>query len=129
MSVSDRVRAARIQAGYLRRPDLAAQLRLPRFGEKVLGQVERGERPLYEHEAVELARVLGVEAEWFYGSPPAGALQEILWKLDAIMDHLGITAAAEFSAAIEAGAATAPGTSRRPGQSRGAAGRPTAHSA
>src|SRR6187200_170218 len=48
-TAEDRLRAARIQAGYNRREDLAEQITLPRFGKEVLGQVERGERPLFEH--------------------------------------------------------------------------------
>jgi transcriptional regulator with XRE-family HTH domain len=105
-TVEDRVRAARIQAGYSRREDLTAEIKLPRFGTALLGQVERGERPLFKHEAVELGRILDVEADWLmYGTTQPAGLEEINAKLDAIIRHLGIDAE-EFASAIEAGAAT-----------------------
>jgi hypothetical protein len=46
-TIEDRVRAARGQAGYKRREDRCADIQLPRFGARVLGQIERGERVLY----------------------------------------------------------------------------------
>ena len=105
-TVKDRLRAARIQAGYSRREDLAEQITLPRFGAKVLGQVERGERPLFEREAVELGRILGVEADWLmHGTTHPAILEEINVKLDAIIRHLGIDEE-ELASAIEADAAT-----------------------
>jgi transcriptional regulator with XRE-family HTH domain len=105
-TAEDRLRAARIQAGYNRREDLAEQITLPRFGKEVLGQVERGERPLFEHEAVELGRILDVEADWLmHGTAQPASLEEINAKLDAIIRHLGIDAE-EFARAVEAGAAT-----------------------
>jgi transcriptional regulator with XRE-family HTH domain len=105
-TVEDRVRAARIQAGYSRLEDLTAEIKLPRFGTALLGQVERGERPLFEHEAVELGRILGVEADWLmHGTTQPAGLEEINAKLDAIIRHLGIDAE-EFTSGIEAGAAT-----------------------
>lgn len=65
-AIGDRVRAARVAAGYQQRDALAREVKLPRFGAKTIGAVERGQRPLYEHEAVELARVLDVGADWFF---------------------------------------------------------------
>jgi hypothetical protein len=58
-------------AGIEQRKALTDLLALPRFGPAVLGQVERGERPLYEHEAEALAHVLPVDAEFFYEVPEA----------------------------------------------------------
>jgi hypothetical protein len=65
-AVNDRVRAARIQAGCKRREDLIALMRLPRCGDRLLGMVERGQRP--------------------------AGMPEINARLDAIMRHLGIDA-------------------------------------
>jgi hypothetical protein len=92
-TVEDRVRAARIQAGYNRRQDLTAAMRLPRFGTQTLGNVERGERAVYPHEADELGRVLEVEAEWLlHGDTQPKGLAAINAKLDLILEHLGLDA-------------------------------------
>jgi hypothetical protein len=58
-------------AGLKRGKDLTDLVNLPRFGPAVLGQIERGERVLYEHEAEALAHVLPVEPEFFYEVPEA----------------------------------------------------------
>jgi hypothetical protein len=123
MDVSQRLRAARIQAGYVRREDLTADRRLPRFGARVLGQIERGERVLYPHEADELARVLAVEPHWLlHGAIPPAGFEEINIKLDLILEHFGISPAAAFSEAIAAGAASANGSGRHSRPARGTVG-------
>jgi hypothetical protein len=58
-------------AGIETRKDLTDLVNLPRFGPAVLGQIERGERVLYEHEAEALAHVLPVDADFFYEAPGA----------------------------------------------------------
>lgn len=85
--VGRHVRAARILGEFERPEDLAAKLDLPRFGAKVIGQVERGKRPLWEHEAVALAKVLPVSAEWFYADPESGP-SELEQKLNSLMATL-----------------------------------------
>lgn len=85
--VGARVRAARRMAGIEQRKALTDQLDLPRFGEKVLGKVERGERELYEHEAEALAKILPVNAAFFYETP-AEAMAPETSQLDRIEELL-----------------------------------------
>jgi transcriptional regulator with XRE-family HTH domain len=71
--VGARVRAARRMANMERREDLTDLVNLPRFSAALLGQIERGERVLHEHEAEALARVLPVDAGFFYETPEGRA--------------------------------------------------------
>lgn len=90
-AVGDRVRAARIAAGYRNRQALAKAITLPRFGKATLADVERGTRQLFEHEAVELSRVLERPLEWFYGGTHEGERTQLYLierKIDAILDAL-----------------------------------------
>jgi transcriptional regulator with XRE-family HTH domain len=73
--VGARVQAARRMAGIEKRELLADLVNLPRFGPAVLGQIERGERVLYEHEADALARVLPVDADFFYETPDSETVE------------------------------------------------------
>lgn len=92
-AIGDRVRAARVAAGYQQRDALAREVTLPRFGAKTIGAVERGERPLYEHEAAELARVLDVAADWFFQTQAGESqLDRIEHKLDAVLILLAAAA-------------------------------------
>jgi transcriptional regulator with XRE-family HTH domain len=67
--VGARVRAARRMANMEKRKDLTDRVHLPRFSPALLGQIERGQRVLHEHEAEALARVLPVDADFFYATP------------------------------------------------------------
>lgn len=91
-AVGARVRAARVAAGLPTRAALAHQLKLPRFGSKTIGSVERGERQLHEHEATELGRVLGVDGRSFFDAPAGSQLDRIEAKLDWLINALTATA-------------------------------------
>ena len=70
--IGRRVRLARVEAGYIDhepRERLAQALHTPGLGARNIGHIERGERPLYEHEAIILGRVLNKPASWFYEDP------------------------------------------------------------
>jgi hypothetical protein len=80
-------------AGIEQRKALTDLLHLPRFGPAVLGQVERGERALYEHEAEALADVLPVDADFFYEAPGTPTqLDRIETLLERIAERLELTA-------------------------------------
>jgi transcriptional regulator with XRE-family HTH domain len=93
--VGARVRAARSMAGIEKRKDLTDRVNLPRFSAALLGQIERGERALYEHEADALAHVLPVDADFFYEAPVgATQLDRIEALLERIAERLDLTAPA-----------------------------------
>lgn len=128
VAVGARVRGARLLHGqlYEKRKALTDALNLPRFGDKLLGQVERGERKLYEHEAVELGRVLEVEADWLlYGAARPEGLVEINVKLDVIARHLGIDTKMFATALAAVAGQPANGASHTPAPARDAAGQRT----
>jgi transcriptional regulator with XRE-family HTH domain len=66
VAVGRRLAAARKRVGIKTRKDLADRVNLPRLGKETLGKIERGERPLYEHEAPYVARALEVPVSYFY---------------------------------------------------------------
>jgi hypothetical protein len=80
--IGRRVRLARVESGYIDhepRERLAQALRTPGLGARNIGHIERGERPLYEHEAIILGRVLNKPPGWFYEDPqpPPSELQQL----------------------------------------------------
>jgi len=100
VAVGRRLAAARKRAGIKTRKDLADRVSLPRLGKETIGKIERGERPLYEHEAPFVARALEVPVSYFYEEETADAqLDRIEDKLDAIRDYLAATAPAVAAAA------------------------------
>ena len=130
IAVGARVRSARIGHGYATRKPLTDQLNLPRFGKELLGQVERGERVLHEHEAVELARVLEVDPDWLlYGAAKPEGLLEINAKLNAITKHLGIDAKTIATALAAVAGQSANGAERPRAPAQSADGQQTRRSA
>jgi hypothetical protein len=59
------------------RKELTDATGLYRVGEKVLGMIERGERPLEPHEAEAFARALNIDTRTFYDDPDGTQLDRL----------------------------------------------------
>jgi transcriptional regulator with XRE-family HTH domain len=79
--IGNHVRAARKLRGLATRADLSALIDKPRFGPAVIGQIERGERAVADHEIDWLAQALELPRGYFEDTQPAETIEN---RLDAI---------------------------------------------
>lgn len=76
-AIGRRLRAARRAAGMDTPKALADAAGLARVGDKVIGQIERGNRRLLPHEGEAFAQALNIDARTFYDDPEGTQLDRL----------------------------------------------------